>query len=57
MEAFESELADPATDPAERLIAFKLVLHLVGDLHQPLHATIPTRAVTACPWPWADRAR
>jgi hypothetical protein len=38
LEAFEAELADPKTDPAERLLAFKFVLHFVGDLHQPLHA-------------------
>jgi len=38
LDAFERELADPATDPAERLLAFKFVLHFVGDLHQPLHA-------------------
>jgi hypothetical protein len=38
LDAFEKELADPATDPAERVLAFKFVLHFVGDLHQPLHA-------------------
>jgi hypothetical protein len=38
LNAFEAELADPKTDPAERLLAFKFVLHFVGDLHQPLHA-------------------
>ncbi len=38
IDAFERELADPKTDPAERLLAFKFVLHFVGDLHQPLHA-------------------
>ncbi len=38
IEAFAAELRDlPATSP-ERLIAFKFVLHLVGDVHQPLHA-------------------
>jgi hypothetical protein len=35
---FTTELADPRTDPEERLVALKFVLHLVGDLHQPLHA-------------------
>jgi hypothetical protein len=35
---FAAELADPRTDPEERLVALKFVLHLVGDLHQPLHA-------------------
>lgn len=38
LDAFEKELADPKTDPVERLLAFKFVLHFVGDLHQPLHA-------------------
>ncbi len=38
IEAFTAELANPATDPAERIVALKFVLHLVGDLHQPLHA-------------------
>jgi len=33
-----AELAEPRTDPEERLVALKFVLHLVGDLHQPLHA-------------------
>jgi hypothetical protein len=35
---FADELADPHTDREERLVALKFVLHLVGDLHQPLHA-------------------
>lgn len=34
---FSTELADPATDPQERLLALKFLLHLLGDLHQPLH--------------------
>ena len=34
---FSKELADPATSPAERLLALKFLLHFVGDLHQPLH--------------------
>jgi hypothetical protein len=36
---FAAELANPATDPAERVVALKFVLHLVGDMHQPLHAS------------------
>jgi len=35
---FARELVDPATDPDERLIALRYVLHFVGDIHQPLHA-------------------
>jgi len=38
IDQFAAELADPRTDPEERLVALKFVLHLVGDLHQPLHA-------------------
>ena len=38
IDQFAAELADPATDAEERLIALKFLLHLVGDLHQPLHA-------------------
>lgn len=35
---FEKELKSPRTSPHERLLALKFLLHLVGDLHQPLHA-------------------
>jgi hypothetical protein len=37
VEQFERELHDSATSPQERLLALKFLLHLVGDLHQPLH--------------------
>lgn len=37
--AFAAELAAPSTSPAERLLALKYLLHFVGDLHQPLHAS------------------
>lgn len=33
------KLADTSLPDAQRLIALKYVIHLVGDLHQPLHAT------------------
>ena len=36
---FTTELADPVTTATERLLALKFVLHFVGDIHQPLHAT------------------
>jgi hypothetical protein len=39
IEEFAAELASPATDPEERIVALKFLLHLVGDLHQPLHAS------------------
>ena len=38
IDQFAAELADPETAPKERLLALKFLLHLVGDLHQPLHA-------------------
>jgi hypothetical protein len=39
IEQFRAELADPATAQAERILAFKFLLHLLGDIHQPLHAS------------------
>lgn len=36
---FSTELAAPTTTPAERVLALKYLLHFVGDLHQPLHAS------------------
>ena len=36
---FETELKDPATSLAERLLALKFLIHFIGDLHQPLHAS------------------
>lgn len=36
---FEQELGDPGTTSAERLLALKFLLHFVGDVHQPLHAS------------------
>jgi hypothetical protein len=35
---FTAELADRTTPPDEQLLALKFLLHLVGDVHQPLHA-------------------
>jgi hypothetical protein len=34
----EARLADPALDRADRAVALKFLVHLIGDLHQPLHA-------------------
>jgi hypothetical protein len=39
IEEFETELANPRTDAPERLLALKYLLHFVGDVHQPLHAS------------------
>jgi hypothetical protein len=38
IDQFRRELADPSASPAQRLVALQFLLHLVGDLHQPLHA-------------------
>lgn len=38
IEEFFGELQNKTTPPAERLLAFKFLIHFVGDLHQPLHA-------------------
>ena len=34
----QERLANPALDRADRAIALKFLVHLVGDLHQPFHA-------------------
>ena len=39
IDEFAAELRSPATPAAERLLAFKFLIHFVGDLHQPLHAS------------------
>jgi hypothetical protein len=38
VQQFERELRAPGTTHLERLCALQFLLHLVGDLHQPLHA-------------------
>jgi hypothetical protein len=39
IEQFVAELAAPGTSSEERLVALKFLLHFVGDVHQPLHAS------------------
>lgn len=39
VEQFASELGARSTTRAERILALKYLLHLVGDMHQPLHAS------------------
>jgi len=36
---FITEVEQPNTDPEERLVALKFLLHFVGDMHQPLHSS------------------
>ena len=39
IEQFQVELSASDTDAEERLFALKFILHLVGDIHQPLHSS------------------
>ncbi|HTV95939.1 MAG TPA: S1/P1 nuclease [Steroidobacteraceae bacterium] len=39
IDQFQAELSSPATAERERRLALQFLLHLVGDLHQPLHAS------------------
>lgn len=39
LEAFESTVASPQVPAAERAVQLAWILHLVGDIHQPLHAS------------------
>jgi hypothetical protein len=38
IDQFQAELSDARSSRDERRVALQFVLHLVGDLHQPLHA-------------------
>lgn len=37
-EQMRQQLQDPARPPAERVFALKFIVHLAGDMHQPMHA-------------------
>ena len=39
IEEFAAELRDPRTPQAEQILALKFLVHFVGDLEQPLHAS------------------
>ena len=39
IEQFAAELGNPDTPRSERLLALQFLLHFVGDVHQPLHAS------------------
>jgi hypothetical protein len=39
IDQFETELIDTSTGLGERRVALQFLLHLIGDLHQPLHAS------------------
>jgi len=40
---FEGRLGDTSLPPAERAMALKFLVHLIGDVHQPLHALADSR--------------
>jgi hypothetical protein len=39
IQEFEDELGSAATPPTEQLLALKFLIHFIGDVHQPLHAS------------------
>jgi hypothetical protein len=39
IDQFIAELRDPRTSAGERRLALQFLLHFIGDLHQPLHAS------------------
>jgi hypothetical protein len=41
LERFASVLRDPAATPADKRMALRFTIHIIGDLHQPLHAGRP----------------
>ncbi len=41
IEKYAAILKDPKTKPADRLDALKFVIHFVGDIHCPVHASYP----------------
>jgi hypothetical protein len=42
LDQYETMLRDPAADAASQSTALNMVVHLVGDLHQPLHTSADT---------------
>ena len=39
IEQFAAELASPAIADSEKVVALRFLMHFVGDIHQPLHAS------------------
>ncbi len=39
LEQFKRELEDPTVSAGEKTLALKFIMHFVGDIHQPLHAS------------------
>jgi hypothetical protein len=41
LEMFSKQLRDPATSREQRQLALRFIIHIIGDLHQPLHVGRP----------------
>jgi len=41
IQRFQKELASPQSGKKQKIIALKWLVHLIGDIHQPLHTGIP----------------
>lgn len=50
IEQFEQELRNPGTTADEKVLALKYLLHFVGDVHQPLHASDDHDHGGNCEW-------
>ncbi len=37
LERFSADLRDPEISPEDRALALRFIVHIIGDLHQPLH--------------------
>ena len=53
IEAFRAELADPNVPDTTKAVDLAWLLHLVGDIHQPLHCS--SRVTSREPLPQGDR--
>ncbi|MBT3784577.1 S1/P1 nuclease [bacterium] len=54
---FQKQLASPKTSRENRIIALKWLVHLIGDIHQPLHTGIPGdhgANLVKVKWFWED---
>jgi len=49
---FAADVGDRRLATEKRVVALKMVIHLVGDLHVPLHAYLPDRSWDGWEGPW-----
>lgn len=47
IEKYSRTLVDPKQSPSDRALALKFLVHLIGDLHQPLHVATDNRVDTS----------